>query len=263
MLFIAASIDIYVIILCCTDRTNLKMSAIAPLLGIIGFGLSHGINPSHGWPVAVLYAMRTRRPLLSGVVSSSIIAGSHFASSIVVVVVYIVAVNALEIQIPEIYMKYGAAVALGILAYVFWKDKGEDLSKTQHGHLHEGEDNSMLEHYHTHWHNRLGYHSHVHSHQERSTPSLKSIISVAFVLGFLHEEEFVILALAASQSIDPITLTIAYALSVSAALIGVTLICMKFYQRFQYKVIHYSKYLPKITAILLIFMGLTIVIGVL
>ena len=34
------------------------MSLIAPLIGIIGFGLSHGINPSHGWPVAVLYAMR-------------------------------------------------------------------------------------------------------------------------------------------------------------------------------------------------------------
>ena len=34
------------------------MSLIAPLIGIIGFDLSHGINPSHGWPVAVLYAMR-------------------------------------------------------------------------------------------------------------------------------------------------------------------------------------------------------------
>jgi nickel/cobalt transporter (NicO) family protein len=82
------------------------------------------------------------------------------------------------------------------------------------------------------------------------------------VLGFAHEEEFVILALAASQSIDPITLTIAYALSVSAALIGITVISMKFYQRFQYKVIHYSKYLPNITAILLIFMSVGIVVGI-
>jgi hypothetical protein len=38
------------------------MSAIASLMGIIGFGLSHGINPSHGWPVAVLYAMHSRKP---------------------------------------------------------------------------------------------------------------------------------------------------------------------------------------------------------
>lgn len=240
------------------------MSAVATLIGTIGFGLSHGINPSHGWPVAVLYAMRNKRPLLSGIVSSSIIAGAHLVSSIVVVVAYIVVVNSLDLEIPEIYMTYGAAIALGILAYVFWKEKGEDLSKTQHGHLHDGkreEDKSVLEHYHTHCHNGLGYHSHNHSHQERSTPSLKSIISFAFVLGFVHEEEFVILALAASQSIDPVVLILAYALSVAAALIGITVICMKFYQRFQYKVIHYSKYLPKITAVFLIFMSLTILLG--
>lgn len=238
------------------------MSFIAPLIGIIGFGLSHGINPSHGWPIAVLYAMRTRRPLFSGIMSSSIIAGAHFVSSIVVVVAYILVVNTLNMQIPEVYMKYGAAVALGILAYIFWKEKGEDLSKTQHVHLHDSKDNATLEHYHTHWHNGLGYHSHIHSHEERSRPTLKSIVSFAFVLGFAHEEEFVILALAASQSIDPITLMIAYAVSVSAALIGITVISMKLYQRFQYKLIYYSKYLPKIAAILLIFMSAGILVGI-
>jgi nickel/cobalt transporter (NicO) family protein len=239
------------------------MSLIAPLIGIIGFGLSHGINPSHGWPVAVLYAMRTRRPLFSGIVSSSIIAGAHFVSSIAVVVGYILVVNTLKIQIPELYMKYGSAVALGILAYVFWKEKGEDLVKTQHGHLHDSKDNSTLEHQHIHWHNELGYHSHIHSHQGRSTPTLKAIVSFAFALGFAHEEEFVILALAASQSIDPVTLMIAYAFSVSAALIGITVISMKLYRHFQYKVVHYSKYLPKITAILLIFMSVGIIVGIL
>ena len=71
--------------------------------------------------------MRTKRPLLSGIVSSSIIASAHFVSSIVVVMAYFIAVNALDLQIPEIYM-----------AYVFWKENGEDLSKTQHGHLHDG-----------------------------------------------------------------------------------------------------------------------------
>jgi nickel/cobalt exporter len=164
------------------------MSTIATVMGIIGFGLSHGINPSHGWPVAVLYAMRTRKPLLGGHLSSSIIAGAHFMSSIVVVVVYVIAINALDIRIPEIYMKYGTAVAVGILAYVFGKEKGEDLSKTQHGHLHDSsreEDNVALEYVHTHWHNRLGYHTHIHSHQERSSPSLRSLISFAFVLGLV------------------------------------------------------------------------------
>jgi nickel/cobalt exporter len=238
------------------------MSAIAPIMGIIGFGLSHGINPSHGWPVASLYAMRSRRALLSGIVSSSIIAGAHFVSSIAVVAAYIIVVNNLDIHIPEAYMRYGAAIALGILAYIFWKEKDEDLVETQHGHLHNGNDNSTLEHHHTHWHNGLGYHTHTHSHQERSTPSLKSIISFAFALGFVHEEEFVILALAASQSVDPIILIVAYAISVSAALIGITVISLKFYQRFQYRMIHYSKYLPRIAALFLIFMSIGIAIGV-
>jgi nickel/cobalt exporter len=239
------------------------MALLATLMGIIGFGLSHGINPSHGWPVASLYAMRSsRRPLLSGIASSSIIAGAHFVSSIVVVAAYIIVVNSLDIQIPEVYVRYGAAIALGILAYIFWKEKEENLVETQHGHLHNGNDNSLVEHYHIHWHNGLGYHSHTHSHQGRSTPSLKSIISFAFVLGFVHEEEFVILALVASQSIDPIILIVAYAISVSAALIGVTLVSLKFYQRFQYRMIHYSKYLPKITALFLIFMSIGIAIGV-
>jgi nickel/cobalt transporter (NicO) family protein len=113
----------------------------APLLTVIGFGLSHGVNPSHGWPVALLYSMRTTRPMLNGIITSSIIAGAHLVSSIAVVIAYILAVNLMDIQIPQIYFKYGAAIALGILAYVFWKEKGEDLVATQHGHLHDDNDN--------------------------------------------------------------------------------------------------------------------------
>lgn len=206
--------------------------------------------------------MRSRKPLLSGIISSTIIAGAHFISSIIVVVIYIFVINSLDIQVPEVYMRYGAAIALGILAYIFWREKNEDLIKTQHGHLHDNNNNFTLEHYHTHWHNGLGYHSHIHSHQERSTPSLKSIISFAFVLGFVHEEEFVILALAASQSIDPIILILVYAISVAAALIGVTLISLKFYQYFQFRIIQYSKYLPKISALFLIFKSVGIVVGI-
>jgi nickel/cobalt transporter (NicO) family protein len=239
------------------------MPAVAPLIGIIGFGLSHGINPSHGWPVALLHAMRSRRPLQSGIVSSSIIAGAHFLSSLTVVAAYIFVVNNLDIQISDVYMKYGAAIALGVLAYIFWKEKDEDLVETQHGHLHNSSrDNSYSEHSHTHWHHGLGYHLHTHTHKERSTPSLRSIVGFAFVLGFVHEEEFVILALAASLSIDPIVLILVYAISVSAALIGVTIISLKFYQRFQYYMIQYSRYLPKISALFLIFMSIGIVIGI-
>ena len=151
------------------------MALLANLMGIIGFGLSHGINPSHGWPVASLYAMRSRRPLLSGIASSSIIAGAHFVSSIVIVAAYIIVVDSLDIQIPEAYMKYGAAIALGILAYIFWKEKDENLVETQHGHLHNGNDNSLVEHYHIHWHNGLGYHSHTHTLSSRKIYSVLKV----------------------------------------------------------------------------------------
>jgi hypothetical protein len=33
------------------------------------------------------------------------------------------------LQIPEVYIKYGAAIALGILAFILWKEKDEDLVK--------------------------------------------------------------------------------------------------------------------------------------
>ncbi|CAN5234515.1 hypothetical protein BH18THE2_BH18THE2_37600 [soil metagenome] len=241
------------------------MSSIAILTGIMTFGLLHGVNPSHGWPMAILYSMKSKNPLLSSIVSSSIIASAHFVSSIAVVIAYMLLASIIEI--PQFYMRYGAAVALGILAYIFWKEKGEDFAYTQHGHLHDDvkivkEGATSGRHEHSHWHNDLGNHSHIHVHQRRELPSLKKIVGFAFILGFAHEEEFVILAIAATQSIDPIILMIAYASSVAAALIGITVILVKLYQRyFQYKMIYYSKYLPKIAAIVLAVMAVGFAIG--
>ncbi|MGH9921957.1 MAG: hypothetical protein ACRD38_04320 [Nitrososphaerales archaeon] len=71
-------------------------------MGVIAFGLLHGINPSHGWTVAMLYSMQSRRPMLSSFTSSGIIAGAHFVSSLVVVVAYIFI--AMFIEIPQIYL---------------------------------------------------------------------------------------------------------------------------------------------------------------
>ena len=84
-------------------------------LGVIVFGLLHGINPSHGWTVAVLYSIRNKRPLLSSLTSSSILAGAHFLSSIVVVAAFIFVT--MFIQIPQTYLNYAVAAALGVLAY--------------------------------------------------------------------------------------------------------------------------------------------------
>ena len=227
------------------------------LLGIIAFGFLHGINPSHGWPVAMLYSMQSRKPTLSSFLSSGMIAGAHFVSSMVVVIAYIFVT--MFIEIPQIYLQYSAALALGILTYLFWREKAEDLSETQHGHLHKYTE--QVEHEHTHWHRDTGYHLHIHIHQKRIIPSLMTIASFALVLGFVHEEEFVILALALG-GVDPLMLMIVYASSVAAALIGITMLSVKAYTHIQHKVIQYSKYLPKITALVLAVMAVGFAIGI-
>ena len=229
-------------------------------LGVITFGLLHGINPSHGWTVAVLYSIRDKRPLLSSLTSSSILAGAHFLSSIAVVAAFVLVT--MFIQIPQTYLDYAVAAALAILAYLFWKEKTEDLIETQHGHLHH-DFTEQLEHEHPHWHNVAGnHHIHLHLHQKRSLPTLTTIAAFALVLGFAHEEEFVILTLAVG-GINPLFLMVAYATAVAVGLIGVTVLAVKVYSHIQHKVIQYTKYLPKISALILAAMAVGFAVGLL
>jgi nickel/cobalt transporter (NicO) family protein len=228
------------------------------LLGVIAFGLLHGINPSHGWTVAVLYSIQRKRPLFSSIASSGLIAGAHFLSSIAVVLAFIF-VSAL-VQIPHTYMNYAVAIALGVLAFVFWREKSEDLAEDQHGHLHHENIKDQMHHKHSHWHNEIGYHMHEHVHQQRIRSTLAAIAGFALVLGFAHEEEFVILSLALG-GLDPILLMVAYASSVAIALIGITVLAVKVYEHIQYKVIPYTKHLPKISALVLAAMAVSFAFG--
>jgi nickel/cobalt transporter (NicO) family protein len=235
------------------------LQEILPILsGIIIFGLLHGINPSHGWTIAVLYALQSRRQLLNSILSSSILASAHFLSSIVVVLGFIL--FSTFIYIPQNYLNYAAAIALGILAFMFWREKPEDLVTSQHGHLHH-QFSTETKHNHIHWHKDEGFHRHLHTHQIRILPSLTALAISALILGFAHEEEFVILSLAAG-GVNPILLMIVYALSVSVALIGVTILSVKVITTtIQDKIIHYTKYLPKISAIILAIMAIAFGLG--
>jgi ABC-type nickel/cobalt efflux system permease component RcnA len=219
----------------------------------------HGLNPSHGWIVAVLYSIRKKRPMISSIISSTVIAGGHFLSSITVVAAFIFVTTFVKIPIPHSYLNYIVAIALGILAYMFCKEKFEDLAKTQHGHLHDNL-SELLEHEHKHWHREIGSHSHMHLHEKKVMASLTAIALFGLVLGFAHEEEFVILLLAVG-GINPVSLMLAYAFSVAASLIGITVISVKVYTRIQYRIIPYLKYLPKISALILAGMAVGFGIG--
>jgi ABC-type nickel/cobalt efflux system permease component RcnA len=237
----------------------LQQEILPVLSGIIIFGLLHGINPSHGWTIAVLYALQSKRPLLNSIISSSILASAHFLSSIVVVLAFVL--FSTFISIPQNYLNYAAAIALGILAFMFWREKpADDLVNSQHGHLHY-QFSDEVKHDHIHWHKDEGYHTHLHSHQIRILPSLTALAISALILGFAHEEEFVILSLAAG-GVNPVLLMIVYALSVSVALIGVTILSVKVITAtIQDKIIHYTKYLPKVSAIILAIMAIAFGLG--
>jgi hypothetical protein len=196
--------------------------------------------------------------MLGAIVSSGMIAGAHFLSSIIVVFAYMSIT--MFVELPQLYLNYAAAIALGILAYIFWKEKGEDLIETQHGHLHSHAE--QQEHKHAHWHKGIGYHAHLHLHQKRLLPTLSALAAFALILGFAHEEEFVILALAAGGA-EPLLLMASYAASVAASLIGITILAINVYTYIERKVIVYTKYLPQISALILAAMAIGFAFGVL
>ncbi|MDW8000897.1 MAG: hypothetical protein RMI32_07825 [Candidatus Nitrosocaldus sp.] len=164
------------------------------------------------------------------------------------------------VEIPHQYIQHGVAIALGVLAYIFWREEGEGL-ETQHGHLHGN--THTIEHEHMHWHKDTGYHSHIHVHLARTIPGLRVIAGTALVLGFVHEEEFVILALAVGGGVDPLLLLTVYATAVAIALMEVTVLAVKTYTYVQHRIIRYSRYLPKVTASVLAAMAVGFAVGVL
>ena len=50
--------------------------------GVILLGLLHGFEPGHGWPMAVLYAMKRKNPVANATLSSFVIGLGHLISSI-------------------------------------------------------------------------------------------------------------------------------------------------------------------------------------
>jgi nickel/cobalt exporter len=118
-----------------------------------------------------------------------------------------------------------------------------------------------IEHAHDHWHRDTGLYSHIHTHQKKIVTSLTAIAVFGNILGFAHEEEFVILSLALG-GVTPVLLMLAYAFSVAASLIGITVLSVKIYTHIQHRIIPYLKYLPKISALVLAAMALGFAIGI-
>lgn len=222
-------------------------------IGVVMIGLLHGLEPGHGWPVAVLYSMNKRNALTSATISSGIIGLAHLISSIAVVVAYVLLQDWLDFSAP--WLKYLAAGILLILAVRLFLEKTEGLEK-QHGHIHEN--HPEVEHEHEHEHPGQGKHTHRHKHTLGVALSLIGLATFAFILGFAHEEEFALLALVAG-GVNAWILMLSYGISVLLGLMAVTIVSVKIYRKLQPKLIRYERFIPKIGAVFLVAMALVII----
>ncbi|MFC2072532.1 nickel/cobalt transporter [Chloroflexota bacterium] len=226
-------------------------------IGVVIIGLLHGLEPGHGWPVAVLYSMKKRNVVFSAAVSSGIIGMAHLVSSIAVVVAYVLLQTWLDVDAP--WIKYLAAALLLILAYKLFREKVDGLER-QHGHIHENQPEVRHEHGHEHEgeHPNQGQHTHWHKHITGIALSLWGLVWFALVLGFAHEEEFTLLALVAG-GINAWILMLSYGVSVLLGLMVVTIVGVKIYKTLQPKLVCYEKYVPKINAGILVALAIVVI----
>jgi len=134
----------------------------------------------------------------------------------------------------------------------------EDAVEAQHGYLYGNEEG--IEHSHKHEHGGPGKLTHLHRHAKSVALSLWGIGAFAFVLGFVHEEEFALLAMFMAGD-GPLILMISYASAVAIALIAVTLSCVKAYRWFSPKIERFQKQIPRMTAISLLLMVVALLFG--
>jgi nickel/cobalt exporter len=224
-------------------------------LGVIAIGLLHGAEPGHGWPVAVVYSMKKRNPMSSAILSAGIIGLAHLISSIAVVIAYVLLRTWLNFDAP--WIKYLAGGLLLVLAFKMFREKTDGM-ENQHGHLHENR--QEIEHEHEHEHEGQGIHTHKHKHAKGVVMTLLGLASFAFILGFVHEEEFALLALVAG-GVNAWVLMLSYGIAVIMGLVLVTVACVKLFRFLQPKLTRYEKYIPKVSAAILTIMAIIIFIS--
>ncbi len=190
---------------------------ISVYIGVILIGLLHGLEPGHGWPVAALYSLKKKNKYLCGLLSSLTIAFFHFISSIAVVAVFLLIDWKFDLG-SILWLRYVAVALLLYMAYRFW---------THHDHANE----------------------------KKPVATLKDIAMFAFVLGFLHEEEFALLGFCLGN-INCLMMMILYATAVSLSIITITLLAIYGYSKIEHKMHHAEHYLPKASAVILFIMAI-------
>jgi nickel/cobalt exporter len=269
----------------------LHTDALGLLVGAVGLGAIHGIEPGHGWPVAASYALDQTNKWVYGFAASLLLGVGHLLSSIAMVAVFFYAKSYFDLtQLNEPLtiggLQIGGLVsvcagflliALGVREYLHSHSHGG------HGHSHDHGHSHSHDHGHSHSHSHDDDHTHhddggvlsrakgivpfvgghTHSHDgldEAANRGLLGIAGFAFVLGFAHEEEFQIIALCAGSD-HCLELMSAYALTVVLGIVGLTMLLIAGYHHYEDEVERYTPYLPAFSAAVLILMGFGLISG--
>ena len=230
-------------------------SVLGLAAGTASLGFIHGLAPGHGWAIAASYALDTENKWFYGAVSSAILGIGHLVSSIAVVFVYFFALS--YFGLTEFgWMNYVAGIlliALGIRQYD--SDHADGTASESSGST------GRLR-------GRLpfvgdGRETHAHDHPDDAADrGLYGMVLLAFALGFAHNKEFDIIAICTGSAYC-LELMVLYSLAVLTSLVGVALLLVAGYERYEARIEAYVHLLPTVTAVILVGMGIGFIAGVL
>lgn len=249
------------------------------IAGVIALGVVHGVLPDHGWPIAAVYALDRPRKWLSGTVAALVLGVGHLVSSVALVFAYYwFSTFAAFAEGP--WMKPLAGTLLVLLGIYEYVSGGHDHGHgPEHGnHDHGGAEREGGEHDED-GHDRGhagstdrhrgrapdGGHDHDHGHghfdERHAEGGLRTLGATALLLGFAHEEPIQILAICAGTE-RCLELMLVYSLTVIAAILAPTLLLIAGYRSHRERIERYTPYLPTLTAVVLVAVGLGFVLGV-
>ncbi|GAB3021009.1 DUF2796 domain-containing protein [Natronobiforma cellulositropha] len=265
---------------------------------VVAIGFVHGVLPDHGWPIAAMYALGRSHRWLAGVTAGLILGVGHLVSSVALVLAYFW-VSGFAAFAKGPWLRYVAGtmlILLGIHEYrhgghagldghdhTHHTDGGDDHGGDDHAH-HEGHgDDHGHAHDHSHGEHVHGEHTHDHGehtdgvlsrlrdalpgggHQHleeaHAQRGLFALGATALLLGFAHEEPIQILAICVGTAYC-LELMLVYSLAVIVAILLPTLLLIAGYERHRETIERYTPYLPTITAVVLVGMGLAFITGV-
>ncbi len=253
------------------------------VIGVVVIGFVHGVLPDHGWPIAATYALNRNRRFLYGLLAALILGIGHLISSVALVLAYYwVAAFAAFAESP--WMGYIAGTILILLGIHEYRHGG-------HGHLESGDDHHGGGHHaHGHDHDATAHahpnggktcehashdhddgllarlrsllpgSGHQHLSEEHAERGLVALGVTALLLGFAHEEPIQILAICVGTDAC-LELMFIYSLAVIVAIVVPTLLLIAGYEHHRERIEQYTPYLPTITALALIGMGLAFITG--